>query len=336
MSVYQKKKIYNKNKLIKPSQVVNTKERKNSIHIIVPFELKQFLKKENNSSNNNIKSKTLKENKKKTIQEFLNRQTNYINKTKENKEKLKNIYNQDLNNLNNIKKTIPLSTILTHYYDGINKHYLHKELLYYKYYSDYNNENTFTQKKSNRIFYDLVNNIFNKIFKILDSDEDNVISPITISNTIKNIPEKIRKILRNFFDDFQVNNITLTKEYFIEIMNELYNELEINEKKILIEEYGEKKSQQNFTQKYFDDYKPRINKRSRSIAGQYENKIISEMKRRNLFNHKIYSKRDKEKKNLYFKKFNRSNSSKSISNSSSLNFLNKYTFDNFKNSIVYY
>jgi len=331
MSFYERKIINNNsnNSLKSSYDKESNSEQKNSVHIILPFELKHFLKKENKNNNNNIKE--LNENKKKTIKEFLNRQSNYTNKIKENKEKLKNIYNKN-NNLNTIKKKIPLSTILTHYYDGINKHYLHKELLYNKYYSNYNTNNTFTQIKSNRIITDIINNIFIKIFKILDSDEDDLISPITITNSIKNIPLKIKKILQNFFDEFQRSNINLKKENFIEIMKDIYNDLEINEKKILIEEFGEKKNKL-FKQYSFNGNK--INKKSRSMAEKYDNKILLEMKKRNILNKKKNStQRDFENdKILYFKRYNRTNSSKTIFNPS-LNPLNKYTFDKFKNSIV--
>ena len=280
MSFFERKIINNNSNNSLKSSYESNSEQKNSVHIILPFELKHFLKKENKTNNNNRKE--LNENKKKKIKEFLNRQSNYTNKIKENKEKLKNIYNKN-NNLNTIKKKIPLSTILTHYYDGINKHYLHKELLYNKYYSNYNTNNTFTQIKSNRIISDIINNIFIKIFKILDSDEDDLISPITITNSIKNIPLKIKKILQNFFDEFQRSNINLKKENFVEIMKDIYNDLKKNEKKILIEEFGEKKNKL-LKQYSFNGYK--INERSRSMAEKYDNKIILEMKKRNLFNKK--------------------------------------------------
>ena len=295
-------------------------ETKNSIHIILPFEFKYYLKKPNEENNH------------KTINKFINtkKQINYFKRKKLKKEKLLNIYNKSLNNIN--EKKISLSTILTHYYDGINKHYLHKELLYNKYYSNYNTNNTFTQIKSNRIISDIINNIFIKIFKILDSDEDDLISPITITNSIKNIPLKIKKILQNFFDEFQRSNINLKKENFVEIMKDIYNDLEINEKKILIEEFGEKKNKL-LKQYSFNGYK--INERSRSMAEKYDNKILLEMKKRNLFNKKKNnSQKDFENdKILYFKRYNRTNSSKTIFNSS-LNPLNKYTFDKFKNSII--
>ena len=115
-------------------------------------------------------------------------------------------------------------------------------------------------------------------------------------------------------------------------MKDIYNDLEINEKKILIEEFGEKKNKL-LKQYSFNGYK--INERSRSMAEKYDNKIILEMKKRNLFNKKKNnSQKDFENdKILYFKRYNRTNSSKTIFNSS-LNPLNKYTFDKFKNSII--
>ena len=115
-------------------------------------------------------------------------------------------------------------------------------------------------------------------------------------------------------------------------MRDIYNDLEINDKKILIEEFGEKKNK--LVKQYsFNGYK--INERSRSMAEKYDNKILLEMKKRNLFNKKKNnSQKDFENdKILYFKRYNRTNSSKTIFNSS-LNPLHKYTFDKFKNSIV--
>ena len=296
-------------------------ETKNSIHIILPFEFKYYLKKPNEENNH------------KTINKFINtkKQINYFKRKKLKKEKLLNIYNKSLNNIN--EKKISLSTILTHYYDGINKHYLHKELLYNKYYSNYKNNYIFTQEKSNGIFSEVVNDIFLKIFKILDSDEDNLISPITITNSIKNIPEKIKKILKNFFQDFQKTNIILCKENFIELMKDLYNDLSQNEKQILCEEYREKKySLKKIKKKHFYYYKPKINERSRSMAHQYKNKIISEMEKRKLICYDT-SQRDFEKeKKVYFRRYKLSSPK---NNNSSLKPFNEYTFKNFKNSIVY-
>ena len=54
-------------------------------------------------------------------------------------------------------------------------------------------------------------------------------------------------------------------------MRDIYNDLEINDKKILIEEFGEKKNK--LVKQYsFNEYK--INEISISINKKYDNKIL--------------------------------------------------------------
>ena len=63
------------------------------------------------------------------------------------------------------------------------------------------------------------NNIFSKIFKELDSDEDNLITPININ--LNNLNDEIKRIINPLIEELREDNQTLEENEFIDAMNKL-------------------------------------------------------------------------------------------------------------------
>ena len=63
------------------------------------------------------------------------------------------------------------------------------------------------------------NNIFSKIFKELDSDEDNLIMPININ--LNNLKDEIKRIINLLIEELREDNHTLEENEFIDAMNKL-------------------------------------------------------------------------------------------------------------------
>ena len=61
------------------------------------------------------------------------------------------------------------------------------------------------------------NNIFSKIFKELDSDEDNSIMPINLNN----LNDEIKRIINLLIEELREDNHTLEENEFIDVMNKL-------------------------------------------------------------------------------------------------------------------
>ena len=76
------------------------------------------------------------------------------------------------------------------------------------------------------------NNIFSKIFKKIDNDEDNLITPININ--LNNLNDKIKRIINPLIEELRENNQTLEENEFIDAMNKLYKELFLKDKHIIL------------------------------------------------------------------------------------------------------
>jgi len=324
--------------------------------------------------NNLIKSKILEDrnyfdkklkNKNYNFERFLEREKIFELKKKNNNNKLiEEYYNNNKNN-NKSNKKVSINKILKHFYISMEKHYLHKELLYKKYYNgnnnisrNNNNSNSNYNKNLNSIIINskFENKIFLKIFKIIDKDEDGYINSIQLSNNkhkyFKN--KNIYKIFEPFLNKIIHENITLDQNEFIELISAYFIDLNIVDKKLILNEFSDNcKLIKNLSQSQKNIFKPKINEYSKSISKNYEKKIIKEFKKRNiLINNKILKNKNINDNNKVFEKKNSFNKlTKSYSINSSNNILNnnnsynnniknfsfsqikQFTFDTFRNSI---
>ena len=177
--------------------------------------------------------------------------------------------------------------------DVYNKNYLYakkyerkKKDLYKKYYN--NDENKFIQlgKESEKILQKKNNEIFSLIFKELDNDQDNYISPNLIYT--KKTPKEVLKIINPLLDELIEDKQTLNEDNFIEAMNKLYDNISNDEKYLLNNIYRRKRglSSKNYiyknnitidnSKKNLKYLKPTINNKSKKLASIHDKKVEKE------------------------------------------------------------
>ena len=252
--------------------------------------------------------------------------------------------NNNMNNNKNNNKKVPINKIIKHFYISMEKHYLHKELLYKKYYNGNNNisrNNINSKLNYNKNINSVIinsnfeNKIFLKIFKIIDKDEDGFINSIQLSNNkykyFKN--KNIFKILEPFLNKIIKENITLDQNEFIELISAYFIDLNIVDKKLILNEFSDNcKLIKNLSQSQKILFKPKINEYSKSIYKNYEQKIIKEFKKRNiLINNKLL--KNKSINNINNKDFERKNFFNKLTKSYSINSTNNILNNNNNNSI---
>ena len=220
---------------------------------------------------------------------FNERLQTYSNKSKENKIKIKKIYEKELGynesfkpHLNNQKNKILLKdrdSIFTketqtnnnnnNYIDPYTKLYLYGK----KYEQEKNEmaERYYQSQNKNPQFCDVTQEIINnkkeksfkRIFKLLDGDDDNKISANNICTS--NLPKNILKIMEPFFEELREENETLNELEFIFVCEQLFLSLPWNEQRELtsFEDYEKKniKKEKILKEKNDFSFKPKINKK---------------------------------------------------------------------------
>ena len=230
--INNKKFIYNNN--ISNSNIYEKLYNDSSIY----NENKLNLKKEINSKfsykpklNNNINKKKIKDS-------FDERLKSDNNKRKENKQKLINKQNEEINNLkqphlfNNKKfnNNVNNNNNNNHYlelYNYNNKYKSNKKILEDQIYGNYI-KNPAKNKNSEYLLNKKNQNVYKFLFKILDSDEDGIISNATINT--KKIDEKLCKILEPVFKELKEENETLNENEFVIVCEKLYKILPYQKK----------------------------------------------------------------------------------------------------------
>ena len=172
---------------------------------------------------------------------FLTRQEDFSRKVEQKRQKMDHEqFNKVTNNLQlKTSYKIPLSSLLTNYQRNLNKYYQQKQSLYEKYYANptYNFNNLNTNTSSKRIITDVYTKSFVKLFNDLDTDEDGLISPISILKTIKHIDKQINRIIEPIITELNEENYTLSQEEFVSAMFELIKDLNNEDKQIVFNYY---------------------------------------------------------------------------------------------------
>ncbi|MCQ2816034.1 MAG: hypothetical protein MJ252_02100 [archaeon] len=96
-----------------------------------------------------------------------------------------------------------------------------------------------TKNNSDKLMEDIYKDMFSKLFKELDSDQDNQITPLTIC--LKRTDPKILKIIEPLLNEMKEDNQSLDSDEFISAMTRLYYELPNDDKHTLINKYRTKK-----------------------------------------------------------------------------------------------
>ena len=195
------------------------------------------------------------------------------------------------------------------------------------------------------ILQNKINEIFLKIFKDLDSDEDDYISSYSIN--LKNIPKEVLKILQPLISELNKDKQEfLYKEEFIIYMNQLYEKKSQEEKNILLNAYKTKRSRSLFTNNDNDNIRNKhkirnfnnnnfnqrkISNFSNRLATQYDEKFekIFDIYRKNKENNKKEIFFDNKKTNAfnYFSNINQLSSTHKKNDTFSL--ICNYKFNNY-------
>ena len=208
------------------------------------------------------------------LQKFLTRQDIFTNKIKKNVEKMRlDKFNKDTNYQNYKHEKKSLNEIINHlYYKGINKKQIKKSQLLKK----FNTSSNYIKNKnleSERLINNMKSKMCEKIFNVLDSDKDGYISPLSIQKSIKDIPNHMMKLLLPIFNKFNKENMTLSKEEFIPLLYYVYDNLDFDEKKNFVREYGDNSRLRELIKFNEDEsysrncyFNPKINLKSKSIC----------------------------------------------------------------------
>ena len=263
----------------------------------------------------------------------------------------------NINNFNNKEKKLftpkLLSKKINHFnhsnVDVYTKNYLYavkykrnKDDLFRKYYN-FENKPIQLGKESEKILQKKNDEIFSLIFKELDSDQDNYISPHLIN--LNNTPKEVLKIIDPLINELIEDKQTLDENDFIQAMNKLYYNIS-NEDKYLINDIYRKKRGLS-TRIYYckvnhnlkKNIKPIINNKSRKLASIHDKKIERKLKdclkSANKHNYgQLYLDKKNQIKTLTQNKseFFQINKKKILNNNNNNNHFSKicnYTFDNY-------
>ena len=124
------------------------------------------------------------------------------------------------------------------------------------------NNESYTNILSNDIFENKKLNSIKKIFKILDKDQDGIISKFSIFT--KGLDNKILKILSPIIKELKEENESLSEKEFVIACMRLYEMLCYTDKKEIVNFGIHKKQKNNYWEQEFS-FKPKINKYNFSI-----------------------------------------------------------------------
>ena len=215
--------------------------------------------------------------------------------------------------------------------DIFNKNYLYLEKynlkrqnLYNKYYENRGKPQFYNKIKNEKIINETNKKAFSNLFNILDSDQDDLITSVSIN--INNIPENIYKIIEPLLIELKEDNQTLNQDEFIKAMNKLFENISFSKRRELINEYN-KYNITSKTTRYNNNYKE-INKKK--ILNKNTNKLAEKhylkmQKMMNIYdkenNKSLYNKTSKNNYNHFFLDNNKNNKFSSINNCTFNNYL---------------
>lgn len=117
-------------------------------------------------------------------------------------------------------------------YNYAKKYKANKEEMYNS--TIYNNidYHVYTSEKSNNIINNKREDIFKKIFKLLDGDEDGIITRIYVDT--RKVPKNIMKLINPIINELKCENETLNEREFVIACSHLFNMMSFSEKNILL------------------------------------------------------------------------------------------------------
>ena len=207
----------------------------------------------------------------------------------------------------------------------LEKYNLNKKNLYNKLYKDKGHPKFYSKIESEKIINESNRKAFSNLFNILDSDQDNLITSVSIN--LNNIPEKIIKIIEPLLIELKEDNQTLNQDEFIKAMNKLFENISFTKRRELINEYNKNNLRFKtpiFNSNFGTKIKKKIsNKNTNKLAEKHYLKMQKMMDVYNIkYNNKSSS--NKTSKSIY-KQFINHNNDKN----NKFSFINDCTFNNY-------
>ena len=202
------------------------------------------------------------------------------------------------------------------------KYNLNKQNLYNKLYQNKGHPQFYSKIESDKIINESYRKAFINLFNILDSDQDNLITSVSIN--LHNIPEKIIKIIEPLLIELKEDNQTLNQDEFIKAMNKLFENISFTKRRELINEYN-KYNCRSKTPMY--NYRAKIkkkisNKNTNKLAEKHYLKMQTMMNvYKNKYNNKTSYDKASNSNNNNFYNYNK--------NSQKLSYINDCTFNNY-------
>ena len=190
---------------------------------------------------------------------------NHDNKNKKRKINNKSFSNNNIINItNNYKNGRKKFDFYTKLYLYNEKYKQDKNILTEKFYKS-QNKSPSCCNNSEEIINNKREKYYKKIFKLLDSDEDNKITSEHIN--IYGLPKKIQKILQPIFISLEEENESLNELEFVYVCKKLYNTLSYVDKKEFTSYINDERNIFKNEKKYIYTSKSNINKRNISYEG---------------------------------------------------------------------
>ena len=199
---------------------------------------------------------------------FNERQNAYQSKSTERKKKIKDLVENQIDehtgqkffspviNNNYERKYTNNFNIFSNLYTDYQKMELNKKNLAEEINKKENSTYVYVNNTSNEIYEKQKIKSFEKIFKILDKDQDGIISKFHINN--ENLPKNINKIFQPIIDELKQDNETLTEKEFVFASDKLFDILNFMQKREIID-FSMNKRKKNFEENKFT-FIPKINK----------------------------------------------------------------------------
>ena len=373
------KKIYNYGQYLYERNKITKLEKQNEIFEIQrneeidEFKLCSFKPKTNIKKNSNIHSKYKDNNSQKMILNeeqynfkpkinnnyntdlnFEQRQKIFHNLYKKRTEELKNLFQNSKFDEKGNELFKPKIISKQYYNKDDNINIFDKNYSYYQKYNynkmqlikKFNKNNGVNKKicpkeKTEKILNDAYTKVFTKLFNDLDSDQDNLITSLTINTS--DIPKNILKIMEPILKELREDNQTLNCEEFILVMIRLFEDTPLVDRQNLINYYRNKIKMDNHslqrskTPNHFELYKNDINLNNNILLNNSFKSIFLKNKNDNMgINHE--RKTMKEIGNIYdlnddYNGLEKKNYSNNINIQNEINggltAISKYTFNNY-------
>lgn len=124
-----------------------------------------------------------------------------------------------------------------------------------------------TTEKSDKIFNDFKNKQYEKLFTLMDIDKDGKISAQSIDISKIEIP--VLKLLKNFIEELDKTQVSLTLSDFCCTMDNIYKSLNVEEKAILIKRFDKKEEDE-------EERRPYLSLNSEMLAVKKRSKLPSD------------------------------------------------------------